>query len=139
MAHFAKLGTGNIVEQVIVVSNDIATTEQAGVDFINKLYNTRDVWKQTSYNTFAGLHKKGGTPFRKNYAGIGYSYDEQRDAFIPPKPYNSWILNEDTCQWQSPIPYPITYTQNEINEFGNPQNDLYKWNESTLTWNIVEV
>jgi hypothetical protein len=139
MAHFAKLGTGNIIEQVVVVSNDVATTEQAGVDFINKLYNTRDVWKQTSYNTFAGLHKTGGTPFRKNYAGIGYSYDEQKDAFIPPKPYNSWILNEDTCQWQSPIPYPITYTQNEINEFGNPQNDLYKWNESTLTWNIVEV
>ena len=136
MAHFVKLGVGNIVEQVIVVSNNIATTEQAGVDFINKLYNTRDVWKQTSYNTFAGLHKTGGTPFRKNYAGIGYSYDEQKDAFIPPKPYNSWILNEDTCQWQSPIPYPITYTQNEINEFGNPQNDLYKWNETNLTWDL---
>jgi hypothetical protein len=136
MAHFAKLGTGNIVEQVIVVSNDIATTEQAGVNFINKLNNTRDVWKQTSYNTFAGLHKTGGTPFRKNYAGIGYSYDEQKDAFIPPKPYNSWILNENTCQWQSPIPYPITNTQNEINEFGNPQNDLYKWNETNLTWDL---
>jgi hypothetical protein len=139
MAHFAKLGVGNIVEQVIVISNDIAINEQAGVDFINKIYNTRDAWKQTSYNTFAGLHKTGGTPFRKNYAGIGYSYDETRDAFIAPKPYNSWILNENTCQWQSPIPYPITNTQNEINEFGNPQNDLYKWNESTLTWNIVEV
>ena len=129
MAHFAKLGVGNIVEQVIVVSNDIATTEQAGVDFINKLYNTRDVWKQTSYNN----------NIRKNYAGIGFYYDQTRDAFIPPKLYNSWILNEDTCQWQSPIPYPITNTQNKINEFGNPQNDLYKWNESTLTWDIVEV
>ncbi len=137
MAHFAKLGTGNIVEQVIVVSNNIATTEQAGVDFINKLYNTRDVWKQTSYNTFGGVHKLNGTPFRKNYAGIGYSYDEQKDAFIPPKPFNSWILNENTCQWQSPIPYPITNNQNKINEFGNPQNDLYKWNETNLTWDLI--
>jgi hypothetical protein len=136
MAHFAKLGTGNIVEQVIVVSNNIATTEQAGVDFINKLYNTRDVWKQTSYNTFGGVHKLNGTPFRKNYVGIGYSYDEQKDAFIPPKPFNSWILNENTCQWQSPIPYPITNNQNKINEFGNPQNDLYKWNETNLTWDL---
>jgi len=75
MAHFAKLGAGNIVETVEVVSNDIATTEQAGVDFLNNLYKTRDVWKQTSYNTFGGEHKLGGTPFRKNYAGIGYKYD----------------------------------------------------------------
>jgi hypothetical protein len=129
MAHFAKLGVGNIVEQVIVISNDIATTEQAGVDFINKLYNTRDVWKQTSYNK----------NFRKNYAGIGFQYDQQRDAFIPPKPFNSWILNEDTCLWESPIPYPITNTQNKINEYGNPQNDLYRWNETNLTWDLVEV
>jgi hypothetical protein len=127
MAHFAKLGVGNIVEQVIVVSNDIATIEQAGVDFINKLYNTRDVWKQTSYNN----------NFRKNFAGIGYGYDQQRDAFIAPKPFNSWVLNEDTCKWESPIPYPITNTQNKINEFGNPQNDLYRWNETNLTWDLV--
>jgi len=128
MAHFAKLGVGNIVEQVIVVSNDIAITEQAGSDFINKLYNTRDVWKQTSYNN----------NFRKNFAGIGYNYDQQRDAFIPPKTFNSWVLNETTCLWESPIPYPITNTQNKINEFGNPQNDLYRWNEQTLSWDIVE-
>jgi hypothetical protein len=100
MAHFAKLGTGNIVEQVIVVSNDIATTEQAGSDFINKLYNTRDVWKQTSYNG----------NIRKNYAGVGFKYDQERDAFIAPKPYVSWILNEDTCQWEAPVAYPETYT-----------------------------
>jgi len=128
MAHFAKLGTGNIVEQIIVISNDIATTEQAGVDFINKLYNTRDVWKQTSYNN----------NIRKNFAGIGYQYDQTRDAFIAPKPYQSWILNENTCLWESPIPYPITNTQNKINEFSNPQNDLYRWNEQTLSWNLVE-
>ena len=120
MAHFAKLGVGNIVEQVIVVSNDIAITEQAGVDFINKLYNTRDVWKQTSYNN----------NIRKNYAGIGYQYDQTRDAFIPPKPFNSWILNEDTCQWQSPVAKP-ELTQEQIDN-----NNYYSWNETILNWEI---
>ena len=115
MAHFAKLGTGNIVEQVIVVSNDIATTEQVGVDFINKLYNTRDVWKQTSYNN----------NIRKNFAGIGYQYDQTRDAFIAPKPFNSWILNEDTCLWNAPVAMPI-------------DDNRYSWNEQTLSWDIVE-
>jgi hypothetical protein len=115
MAHFAKLGVGNIVEQVIVVSNDIATTEQTGSDFINKLYNTRDVWKQTSYNG----------NFRKNYAGIGYHYDQTRDAFIPPKPFNSWILNEDTCNWEAPVAKPT-------------DGGRYKWNETNLTWDIIE-
>ena len=115
MAHFAKLGTGNIVEQVIVVSNDIATTEQAGVDFINKLYNTRDVWKQTSYNN----------NIRKNYAGIGYSYDQTRDAFIPPKPFDSWILNEDTCLWEAPVAKP-------------EDDNEYNWNEEKTSWDLVE-
>jgi hypothetical protein len=115
MAHFAKLGVGNIVEQVIVVSNNIAITEQAGSDFINKLYNTRDVWKQTSYNN----------NFRKNYAGIGYQYDQQRDAFIAPKPFNSWILNETNCRWESPIPYP-------------QDNNRYNWNEQTKSWDLIE-
>jgi hypothetical protein len=115
MAHFAKLGVGNIVEQVIVISNDIATTEQAGVDFINQLYNTRDVWKQTSYNN----------NIRKNFAGIGFQYDQTRDAFIPPKPFNSWILNEDTCLWNAPVAYPT-------------DGNRYKWNETNLTWDIIE-
>ena len=115
MAHFAKLGTGNIVEQVIVVSNDIAITEQAGVDFINKLYNTRDVWKQTSCNA----------TIRKNYAGIGFKYDQARDAFISPKPFNSWTLNEDTCLWEAPVVYP-----------SDGQN--YKWNETIKNWELVE-
>ena len=101
MAHFAKLGKGNIVLTVHVVNNDIATTEQAGVDFLNNLHKTRDVWKQTSYNSFGGVHKLGGTPFRKNYAGIGFKYDQVRDAFIPPKPFNSWILNETTQTWET--------------------------------------
>ena len=111
MAHFAKLGTGNIVETVEVVSNDIATTEQASVDFLNTLYNTRDVWKQTSYNK----------RIRKNFAGIDYQYDQQKDAFIAPKPYASWILNETTCIWEAPTPYP-------------DDDQHYTWNEETLTW-----
>ena len=106
MAHFAKLGVGNIVERVAVVNNDVATTEQAGIDFLNTLYKTRDAWKQTSYNTREGVHILGGTPFRKNYAGVGYTYDQTRDAFIAPKPYPSWVLNETTCQYDPPIPYP---------------------------------
>jgi hypothetical protein len=114
MAHFAKLGVGNIIETVEVVSNDIATTEQAGVDFLNNLYNTRDVWKQTSYNG----------NIRKNFAGVGYTYDEDRDAFIPPKPFNSWILNETTCRWESPVAYP-------------DDDNRYTWNETNQTWDLV--
>ena len=121
MAHFAKLGVGNKVLAVEVVSNDIATTEQAGVDFLNNLYKTRDVWKQTSYNTFGGVHKLGGTPFRKNYAGKGFKYDQTRDAFIGMKGFNSWILNEDTCLWEAPVAYPDDGKDNE-------------WNEETTNW-----
>jgi len=122
MAHFAKLGVGDIVVAVHVVSNDVATTEQAGVDFLNNLYNTRDVWKQTSYNN----------NIRKNYAGIGYSYDSSRDAFIAPKPFNSWILNEETCQWDAPVAKP-ELTQEQIDN-----NNYYSWNEETKQWNLNE-
>ena len=125
MAHFAKLGVGNIVETVEVVSNDIATTEQAGIDFLNNLYKTNDIWKQTSYNTSAGEHLLGATPFRKNYAGIGFTYDQTRDAFISPQPFDSWTLNETTCVWESPIPYPI-------------DNYNYAWNETKKTWDKIE-
>ena len=114
MAHFAKLGVGNIIEAVHVVSNDIALTEQAGVDFLNNLYNTRDVWVQTSYNN----------NIRKNYAGVGYSYDQTRDAFIAPKPFNSWTLNETTCQWEAPVAYP-------------DDDNTYSWNEETTSWDLI--
>tara|TARA_Y100001973_G_C5059580_1_gene261973 strand:+ start:313 stop:687 length:375 start_codon:yes stop_codon:yes gene_type:complete len=124
MAHFAKLGIGNIVTAVHVVSNDVATTEQAGVDFLNDLYKTRDVWKQTSYNTVGGEHLLGGIPFRKNYAGIGFKYDQTRDAFIPPKPFESWTLNENTCLWKAPTPMPT-------------DGKVYKWNEETKTWDEI--
>jgi hypothetical protein len=124
MAYFAKLGTGNIIETVISINNSVITDsngveqEQLGVDFINKLYNTRDVWKQTSYNR----------TFRKNYAGVGYQYDQQRDAFIPPKPFNSWVLNEDTCLWNAPVAMPSDASFDK----------KYKWNEQTLSWDLVE-
>ena len=123
MAYFAKLGTGNIVEKVISINNSVITDskgveqEQLGIDFINKLYNTNDVWKQTSYNN----------NIRKNYAGIGYTYDSQRDAFIPSKPYNSWVLNEDTCLWNAPVAKPTT----ELEE-----NQYYSWNEDIINWEI---
>ena len=132
MAHFAKLGTGNIVERVEVVHNDIATTEQAGVEFLQNLYQDRSVWKQTSYNTLAGEHLLGGTPLRKNYAGIGFKYDQIRDAFIPPKRYNSWTLNEDTCQWEAPIPMP------ELTQEQTDNNNFYEWNEENQTWDLNE-
>ena len=123
MAYFAKLGKGNKVLAVHTVSNDIATTEQAGMDFLNNLYNIREVWKQTSYNTRGGEHILGGEPFRKNYAGVGFTYDQIRDAFIPPQPFSSWTLNETTCLWDPPIERP-----------NDGQN--YSWNEKTQQWDI---
>ena len=123
MAYFAKLGTGNIVENVISINNAVITDsngfeqEQLGVDFINKLYNTRDVWKQTSYNN----------NIRKNFAGIGYQYDQNRDAFISPKPFDSWVLNEDTCRWEAPVSMPTEQLE---------ENQYYFWNESIINWQI---
>jgi hypothetical protein len=125
MAHFAKLGKGNKVLSVEAVHNDIATTEQAGIDFLNNTYKTNDVWRQTSYNTIGGEHLLGGTPFRKNYATIGGKYDEIKDAFIAPRPYNSWILNEETCQWEAPVAYP-------------EDGQRYLWNETTRQWDLNE-
>ena len=130
MAHFAKLGVGNKVIQVDVVNNNVATTEKTGINFLINFYKTNDVWVQTSYNTRGGIHLLGGTPFRKNYAGIGYIYDSNRDAFIPPKPYSSWLLNEDSCQWEAPVPYPNP----------NPTDvPKYSWNEETKNWDLVTI
>jgi hypothetical protein len=125
MAHFAKLGKGGKVLKVEKISNDIATTEQAGIDFLNNLYGTNDIWKQTSYNTRGGIHILGDTPFRKNYAGIGFKYDQIRDAFIEPKPYNSWTLNETTCFWEPPVAKPT-------------DGQRYNWNETNQTWDLIE-
>jgi len=115
MASFAKLDAGNNVVASVSVHNDVAISEQAGVDFLNNLYKTNDVWKQMSYNTRGGVHYQsdGETPsadqskaFRKNHAGVGYTYDAGRDAFIEVQPYPSWILDETTCLWESPNPWP---------------------------------
>jgi hypothetical protein len=131
MASFAKIGLNSKVIEVLSVHNNVlkdsngVEQEVNGIDFLTKLTGY-PIWKQTSYNTHGGLHDNGGTPLRKNHAGIGYTYDEDRDAFIPKKPFNSWILNEDTCLWNAPVTYPT-------------DGERYSWNESTLTWDIVEV
>lgn len=116
MAHFAELDNNNIVVRVIVVADE---NEADGENWCRNLLG--GFWKKTSYNTQAGVHLTGGTPFRKNYAGIGYSYDPTRDAFIPPKPFNSWVLNETTCVWDPPTPMPS-------------DGKLYRWDEDTLAW-----
>jgi hypothetical protein len=130
MASFAKIGLNNkviavhsVVNEVLHDSNGIER-EDIGVDFLTKLHGW-SIWVQTSYNTHGGVHNKGGIAFRKNHAGIGYTYDEDRDAFIPKKPFNSWVLNEQTCNWESPIPMPN-------------DNNKYNWNEINQNWDIVE-
>jgi len=124
MAHYAFLDRNNIVTEVIVGKDE-------GEDDINwEEHYSRfrgQPCKRTSYNTLGGIHKLGGTPFRKNYAGIGYIYDTIRDAFIPPKPYNSWVLNETTCLWEAPILTP------EDSGTGEPYK-RYAWDEITLSW-----
>ena len=111
MASFAKIGLNSKVIEVLSVHNNVlkdsngVEQEVNGIDFLTKLTGY-SVWKQTSYNTHGGVHNNNGTPLRKNHAGIGYTYDEDRDAFIPEKPYASWILNEDTCIWKAPVTYP---------------------------------
>ena len=129
MASFAKIGLNNKVIEVHSLHNDVlkdangVEQEVNGIDFLTKLTGWA-VWKQTSYNTSGGVHKLDGTPLRKNHAGIGYTYDEDRDAFIPKKPYNSWILNEDTCLWEAPV--------------ARPNDDkFYEWNESTKSWDEI--
>ena len=132
MASFAKIGLNNKVIEVLSVHNNVLKDsngieqEVNGIDFLTKLTGWA-IWKQTSYNTHGGVHSLGGTPLRKNHAGIGYTYDETKDAFIPPKTLNSWILNENTCLWEAPVAMPTT----ELEE-----NQYYSWNESIINWEI---
>jgi hypothetical protein len=112
MSHFAQIDENNTLTQVIVVEQDVLDTG---------LFGDPNTWIQTSYNTSGGIHKLGGTPLRKNYAGIGYTYDSTRDAFIPPKPYNSWILNEDSCLYEAPTSMPT-------------DGKMYNWDEETTSW-----
>jgi hypothetical protein len=136
MASFAKIGLNNKVIEVLSVNNEVLKDsngieqEAIGIDFLTKLTGY-PVWKQTSYNTNGGVHSLGGTPLRKNYAGIGYHYDQARDAFIPPKPFNSWVLNENTCQWEAPVAMP-TLTQEQIDN-----NNYYNWNETIKNWELI--
>jgi hypothetical protein len=111
MAHFAKVQDG-IVTKVIVAEPDFFDT------FVD---DSPGEWVQTSYNTIGGTHTLGGTPLRKNYAGVGFTYDRDRDAFIPPQPFASWVLNETTCLWNAPVAYPSDDGQ-------------YEWNEETTSW-----
>jgi len=125
MAHYAFLDENNIVTEVIVgrdeweVVDGITDWEQAYSEVRNQ------PCKRTSYNTVGGVNTVGGTAFRKNYAGVGYFYDQSRDAFIAPKPYLSWVLNEETCVWNPPVPYPT-------------DDNLYTWNEATVSWDEVK-
>ena len=130
MASFAKIGLNNKVIEVISVNNEVlkdsngVEREELGIQFLNEIYKW-PIWKQTSYNTKNGIHELRGISFRKNHASIGATYDEDRDAFIPKKPYNSWILNEQTCNWEAPVAYPT-------------DGKIYSWNETNLNWELVE-
>jgi hypothetical protein len=130
MASFAKIGLNNKVIEVLSVVNEVlhdsngVEQEAIGIDFLTKLTGW-SIWVQTSYNTHGGVHNNNGTPLRKNHAGIGMTYDEDRDAFIPKKPFNSWILNEDTCLWEAPVAYPT-------------DGKNYLWNEEDQSWDLIE-
>jgi hypothetical protein len=133
MAHFAEIVLDNnnnlSVSRVLTVDNkdildaDNNEIETKGSELLQTLLGGE--WKRTSYNTHSGVHSLDGTPFRKNYAGVGYTYDPVRDAFIPPQPYPSWTLNEDTCQWAAPTPHP-------------EDDKKYSWDEATTSWKEVE-
>jgi hypothetical protein len=130
MASFAKIGLNGKVIEVQSVVNEVlhdsngVEQEVNGIDFLTKLTGW-SIWKQTSYNTHGGVHDNGGTPLRKNHAGIGFTYDEDRDAFIPIKPYPSWILNETTCLWDPPVAYPT-------------DGQRYTWDETNQSWDLVD-
>ena len=121
MAHFAQIDENNVVVQVLVVSD---AEEHRGQEFLADDLGLGGTWKKTSYNTQGGVHALGGTPYRKNYAGIGYTFDAARDAFIPPKPFNSWLLNETSCLWEAPVAYPT-------------DGKMYTWNEAGQSWDEV--
>jgi len=160
MAHFAKLGINSKVIGVEVVADadcknaDNIEDETVGIQFLENIHGW-PLWKKTSYNTQANVHSLGGTPFRKNYAGIGYTYDEDRDAFIPPKPYASWVVNETTCVWEAPVAYPsvttynTTWTQANIDANQAPDgtsagdarvaNYEIAWDETNTRWICKDV
>ena len=118
MAHYAKIDKNNIVIKVLVIDEETVNSAHFG---------DPSSWIQTSYNTNHGEHQLGGTPLRKNYAGVGMTYDKNRDAFIPPQLYPSWILDENTCQWDAPVAYPTGH---------DPTGPGYEWDEDNITWKL---
>ena len=123
MAHFAEIDAEGTVLRVLVVAD---AQEDRGQEFLADDLGLGGTWKKTSYNTVGGVHTGGGTPYRKNYAGIGFKYDNALDAFIPPKPFASWTLNEDTCLWEAPTPMPVE------------EGKFFAWDEDTTSWKEVE-
>jgi hypothetical protein len=121
MAHFAEIDSEGTVLRVLVVADD---QEARGQEFLANDLGLGGTWKKTSYNTAGGVHANGGTPYRKNYAGIGFKYDAVKDAFIPPKPFASWTLDVETCLWNAPTPMPT-------------DDKLYVWDEPTTSWKEV--
>ena len=130
MAHFAELNSDNIVIKIAVVNDNKIKdsngneSEALGIASCKAHHASTNTWVQTSYNTQGGVHSLGGTPLRKNFAGVGYTYDSSKDAFIPPKPYNSWILNETTCIWEAPVAKPSDMDVSK----------MYKWDEDNTQW-----
>ena len=130
MARFAELDVFKKVIRVLVLDDKDTQdkkgneVESVGAKYLNNGFG--GTWVRTSYNTQGGVHILGGTPFRKNHAGIGFTYDETRDAFIPPKPFNSWTLNEDSCNWEAPSAKP-------------DDGKMYEWNEETTSWDLIEL
>ena len=122
MAHYSFLNMQNIVTEVIVGKDETDGPTNWEIHYGNI---REQVCKRTSYNTQGGVHSGGGTPYRKNYAGIGYTYDYARDAFIPPKPFDSWTLNENSCLWEAPVAYPDDGQQ-------------YEWNEENQQWDLIQ-
>lgn len=118
MAHFAEIDESNLVVRVLVI-DDIY--ENNGADYLANTLGLGGTWIQTSYNTHGGVHSSGGNPLRKNYAGVGFTYDLDLDAFIPQKPFDSWVLDIETCLWNAPIPYP-------------EDGKNYRWDESVVNW-----
>jgi len=140
MASFAKLDNNNIVIEVHALDNHVTANsenvedENIGIEYLTKIHKYSN-WKQTSYNTIGGTHKLGGTPFRKNFAGIGYTYDAVKDAFIPPTPFPSWIFNEGTANWDPPVTYPSSTTYIELNDgVASVLSYVIEWNEAGQKW-----
>tara|TARA_R110001632_G_scaffold190754_1_gene311417 strand:+ start:1008 stop:1451 length:444 start_codon:yes stop_codon:yes gene_type:complete len=130
MAHFAKI-ENNIIVKIEVVHNDIATDEQAGITFLQNLYNDTATWKQTSYNTYQNTHKLSGTAFRGNYAGINFIWDADNNIFLPPKPFASWTKHISSATWRSPLGNAPDFTEEQVSQNNaNSHAWVYSWDES---------